>query len=361
MIHVVFGTKAQLIKIAPVLVELQNQKIDYHLIFTGQHQKTIANLQENFNIKRPDVILHTGKDITGIVQMFFWMLKILLKTIFQRKKIFPVNGGNDIVLVHGDTFSTVLGALMGYFAGKKVGHIESGLRSFNIFHPFPEEICRLITFRLSDIYYCPGGWAVDNLKKYKGEKINTEINTLYDCLQYAKKRINEVNVKIPSEKYGVVSLHRFENIFNKQRLGQLVGYLLDISKKYRLLFILHLPTKKQLVKFGLLGCLEQAENIELRPRYDYFQFIKLVIKSEFVITDGGSNQEESAYLGKPTLIFRKTTERQEGLGTNAVISNYDKSLIDSFIENYSVYSKNGVEIKETPSSMIVNSLASFVK
>jgi len=337
------------------------KKIDYHLIFTGQHQETIDKLQENFHIKNPDVILHAGKDIVGIVQMFFWMLKILLKTIFQRKKIFPVNGVNDIVLVHGDTFSTALGAFMGRLAGKKVGHIESGLRSFNIFHPFPEEIIRLVTFRLSDIYYCPGSWAVGNLKKYKGEKINTEINTLYDCLQYAKQRIDEVNVNVPSEKYGVVSLHRFENIFYKQRLGQLVDYLLDISKKYKLIFMLHLPTKKQLVKFDLLGRLEQAENIELRPRYDYFQFIKLVIKSEFVITDGGSNQEESAYLGKPTLIFRKATERQDGLGVNAVISNYDKSLIDSFIDNYSVYNKNAVEIEETPSRIIVNSLALFVK
>ena len=106
------------------------------------------------------------------------------------KKIFSENTSEDIFVVHGDTFSTVLGSIIAKILRGKVAHIESGLRSFNILHPFPEELNRIITFKLTDIYYCPNDWAVNNLRKYKGIKINTQLNTLYDSLQLAIKSID---------------------------------------------------------------------------------------------------------------------------------------------------------------------------
>jgi UDP-N-acetylglucosamine 2-epimerase (non-hydrolysing) len=360
MIHLVVGTKAQLIKIAPVMAALQNKNIDYNFIFTGQHQETIGQLRENFGIKEPDAILYEGRDITGIIQMFFWTIKILSKTIFHKDQIFKKQGVKDIVLVHGDTFSTLLGALMGKMAGKKVGHVESGLRSFNLFHPFPEEITRLITFRLSDFNFCPGVWAVNNLRKHKGKKIDTEFNTLYDALELAKEKIDQVDIEVPDIPYAVVSLHRYENIFKKQKFKLIINHLLEISKNIHLLFILHPPTEKKLKDYGYYPAIKAAENISLHPRYDYFNFIKLLINSEFLITDGGSNQEEAYYLGKPTILFRSATERQDGLGSNVVISNYDPKTINDFVGNYRQYASPPIQIKKSPTEIIVSNLSQFI-
>ena len=359
VIHVVVGTKAQFIKFAPIMLAMQWENIDYNFIFTGQHQNTIEKIQENFGVKSPNITLYKGKDITSIPRMFVWLIRILIKTIFQRDIIFRKQGVDDIVLVHGDTFSALLGVLMGKFAGKKVGHVESGLRSFDIFHPFPEEITRLLIFRFTDIYYCPGEWAVSNLDRYEGEKINTEINTLYDCLMFASGKLQEIEVEMPDYKYALVSLHRFENIFNHKRFIELLEYLLEISKSIRLLFILHPPTEIKLKKIGWYEKLKNEVNIELRPRYDYFKFIKLVVKSEFIITDGGSNQEEAAYLGKPTLLFRKTTERQDGIDANVCVSEYKKDKIMGFVNNYKRYARNPISVEITPTEIILKSLINF--
>ncbi len=341
------------------MAALQGKQLDYNFIFTGQHQETIAQLRKNFGLKEPDVVLYQGKDITGLFQMFFWMLRILFKTIFYRRQIYKKQGSNDIVLIHGDTFSTLLGALMGKVAGKNVGHIESGLRSFNLFHPFPEEITRILTFGLTDYYFCPGDWALQNLEKYQGIKINTKHNTLLDSLKLAKKKTELCNVEVPDEPFALVSLHRFENIFNRKIFRFIVNSLLEISQKIKLVFILHPPTKEKLKSYDLDSILSSAENISLRPRYDYFNFIRLLINCEFLITDGGSNQEEAYYLGKPTILFRKSTERQEGLKKNVVLSNFECQKIHDFVSNYSHYSIKPMQEENSPTDIIISSLCEF--
>jgi len=356
MIHIIVGTKAQLIKMAPIMVELQNRNVGYNFILTGQHQDVMDELREDFGIKEPDYIMSKGKDVTSIFQMIFWINGNLIKTIFNKKKIFK-RDKMGIVLVHGDTFSTLLGALMGKLSGNRVGHVESGLRSFNYFNPFPEEITRILTFQLSDYYFCPGEWALNNLKSYKGVKINTGINTLYDSLQLAKKRIKCVNVDIPNYKYAIVTLHRFENIFKKDQLEKIVGLLEEISGKNKLLFILHKPTEQQLKRFNLYTKLEKNKNIELRPRYDYLKFIKLMMNSEFVISDGGSNQEEGFYLGVPCLLFRYKTERQEGLNENVLLSKFSRDKIDYFVKNYKEFKKKKIKREFSPSKLIVREIA----
>jgi UDP-N-acetylglucosamine 2-epimerase (non-hydrolysing) len=352
-IHIILGTKAQLIKMAPIMKKLQKKEIPYNFIFTGQHKETIDKLRENFSIKEPDITLYKGKDITGIGQMFLWILKMSWSTIWKKKEIFGETTKNDVLLTHGDTFSTVLGALIGKIARIKVGHVESGLRSFNIFSPFPEELNRIITFYLADYYYCPGEWAVNNLKKFKGEKINTEINTLYESLQLALKTETNTELKIPNEKFVVASIHRFENIFKKDQFRKILRILEELSKKIKILIILHPPTQKQLEKFGLIKQLKENPNIELRPRYDYINFIHLLNKSEFLITDGGSNQEEAFYMGKPCLLMRETTERQEGLNKNVVISKFNEKDILEFANNYNKYQIETLKNQNSPSEIII--------
>lgn len=358
MIHVFLGTKAQLIKMAPIMREMQARNISYNFIFSGQHQKTIADIRQNFNIKEPDIILYQGKDITGMLQMAIWSIKIIFFTLSNKKRVWK-NDKKGIVLNHGDTFSTLLGSILAKSFGFQNAHIESGLRSFRCFHPFPEELIRLAVFKLSNVYFAPDKWALKNLDGYKGMKVNTQANTLYDSLQIIKKWSHPPKIKIPDYQYAIVSLHRFENISRKKSLNRIISLLDFISKDIKLLFITHAPTLKWLEKTKLIKKLEAMKNIELRPRYDYHDFISLVIKSEFVITDGGSNQEECYYLGKPCLLFRKATERNEGLGKNVILSRFDKHIIQEFTSNYNFYRRNEIQHSVTPSKIIIDTLQTF--
>jgi UDP-N-acetylglucosamine 2-epimerase (non-hydrolysing) len=357
MIHIFIGTKAQLIKMAPIMRELKFRKIKYNFIFSGQHQDTIDELLQNFQLDPPDFTLYTGKDVTSPFQAIIWGIKTVIHAFKHRQTLWQGDKAG-VVLNHGDTFSTLLGSLLAKLHGHKSAHVESGLRSHNFFHPFPEELTRVLVFRCSDIYYCPGEWAINNLRRYRGEKVNTVANTLYDTL-HIELPTQQIDVNYPKETFGLVSLHRFENIFHRKQLIYLVDELIKISEKFKLLFILHKPTKKQLVKFHLLDKLENHPNIELRPRYDYFKFITLVKASSFVITDGGSNQEECSYLGKPCLVMRKHTERQEGIGKNVTLSKFDHSTIEKFIAGYSNKPTSKIYLKESPSNIIVDHLFSL--
>tara|TARA_R110002110_G_scaffold303525_2_gene517660 strand:+ start:26423 stop:27496 length:1074 start_codon:yes stop_codon:yes gene_type:complete len=356
MIHVFIGTKAQLIKMAPVMVELQTREIPYNFIFSGQHQATVSNIREEFGLKDPDVTLYNGKDITGVGQMLFWSLRILLFSLSHRKQVWQ-DDKNGIVLNHGDTFSTLLGSLLARVAGHRSAHVESGLRSFRLFHPFPEEITRLLTFRLSNVYFAPGKWAFNNLTGYRGEKIDTIHNTLLDALRISEQAVLEADVDIPEYSFGVVSLHRFENIFSRKKLEGIIDLLLRVSEKHSLLFILHKPTQQKLEQFGLMERLKESTKIELRPRYSYFQFIRLIKNAEFVITDGGSNQEECHYLGKPCIIMRAASERQEGIGHNAIICDYDHQKIADTLNNLGQYALPAQQLETSPTKIIVDAIS----
>jgi UDP-N-acetylglucosamine 2-epimerase (non-hydrolysing) len=254
----------------------------------------------------------------------------------------------------------LLGALLGKLARLKVGHVESGLRSFNLFHPFPEEITRLLVFRLSNYFFAPNSDSVKNLEKYKGFIIKTEANTLYDALEIFKKFEHSIQIDLPDFPYVIITLHRFENIFNKESLQRIVSIVEHISKNHKVLFILHKPTKEKLQKFDLYTRLENNKNIEMRPRYDYFNFIKLLKKSLFVVSDGGSNQEECYYLGKPILLLRNATERPDGLNENCLLSYYSIEKIKFFLENYSIMNKAQKNFEVSPSRKILDECRMFI-
>ncbi|AUN93893.1 UDP-N-acetylglucosamine 2-epimerase [Pseudazoarcus pumilus] len=333
MIHVVIGTKAQLIKMAPVMVALAEHGLDYRFIWTGQHRDTIDEILDNFGLRTPDCVLYDGPDITSIRAMALWSVRVLWKTVRNRHKIFDVSG-KGVVLVHGDTFSTLLGALMARMVRLDVGHVESGLRSFRLFHPFPEEITRILTFRLANVYFCPDKKAIDNLANYRGQKILTNGNTLMDALRISHTIGRQQSEDAPSGAYAVVTVHRFENLSSRSAASRVVEIVERIADTVPLLFILHKPTERALRKHGLIQRLETNARISLRQRYDYFRFVRLIESAEFVVSDGGSNQEECFYLGKPILLLRMATERSEGLGRNCVLSGYDLDVVDRFVQQY---------------------------
>ncbi len=359
MIHIVIGTKAQLIKMAPIMRRLQERGIVYGYIATGQHQSTMSDIHANFGIRGPDIRLYSGPDITSIMSMAGFGARILWKTLRQRAVIFR-GDRNGIVLVHGDTFSTLLGALMGRLCGIKVAHVESGLRSFNLLAPFPEELTRLAVFRLSHYYFCPGKWAAENLKGLRGVKVDTGANTLADALGYAQQAIDQARPGlIPDHAFAVVTLHRFENIRSSESMKRLVLAVLMVAERHSLLFVLHNPTEIRLRRFGYYDRLAAHPNIQLRPRYDYFDFMRLIRHAEFVLSDGGSNQEECHYLGKPLLLLRDVTERQEGLGANAVLSRFQPEVIQGFLSDYPQLAKPPVRLMTSPTNVIIDACAKF--
>ncbi|MEH6503196.1 MAG: UDP-N-acetylglucosamine 2-epimerase [Cycloclasticus sp.] len=364
MIYCIIGTRAQLIKMAPIIVGIEKKSWPLRIIHTGQHIISMDDLRKDFSLQTPWEYLIKKSEAKTIFSSIKWLTNILYLVLFKAKILIPnASKEKDIVLVHGDTFSTVIGALLGKFSGASVAHIESGLRSFNVWNPFPEEVNRLITFRLSNKAFCPGDWAANNLSSYQNlEIINTHQNTLLDSLHIALEQINKAGKHEPKKPYGVVSIHRFENIYNKKRIQFIIDSVLLASKKTHLIFVLHPVTQKRLTKTGLLPLLTSNKNIELKPRTGYLEFIKLLAQSSFVITDGGSNQEELTYLKVPTLLMRKATERPEGLNKNVILSNYSTQITNDFLSSVKSKSENTLEIEypePSPTRIIINTLEQY--
>ncbi|MBI3715106.1 MAG: UDP-N-acetylglucosamine 2-epimerase [Betaproteobacteria bacterium] len=361
MITCIIGTRAQLIKMAPVMREMETRGLAYQLIFTGQHEVTMAELLEEFGIRTRPEVVYSGREVTGIVQMGGWFCLVLWRLFKIRKQLRVGPRAGNIALVHGDTFSTLLGALLGKICGIQVGHVESGLRSFNWFHPFPEELTRLAVFRMTDIAFCPNAWARDNLRSYSMEKIDCGQNTLLDCVRFALAHTAAPDPLAPPAGYGVVSLHRFENIFHRLRLLHILDLLDLLAASHRLIFVLHPATHKKLLAFGLFERLDRHSQFDLRPRMGYLAFLRLIRGARFVVTDGGSNQEELSYLGVPTLLMRKATERHEGLDQNVVIANYDPAVVAEFVASLSSSPAAVPALPDAqPSGIIVDRLQPFV-
>ncbi|MBI4844703.1 MAG: UDP-N-acetylglucosamine 2-epimerase [Nitrospirae bacterium] len=358
MIHIILGTKAQLIKTAPLMKMMQSEGIPFNYISTGQHEKGMEELRRAFGLKEPDMVLHKGGDVISLPSIFVWSLLLLAKAVFLRKNIFR-GDKSGIVLVHGDTFSTLIGALAGRFAGLKVAHVEAGLRSHDFLNPFPEELTRVFTSFIADYFFCPGQWAVNNLKKRSGVKINTFDNTLLDALHHALQNSGESGLNHPEGRYCVASIHRYENILSKKRLSRIVETVEKISVKCKTVFVLHPVTEKRLRSYGLYERLADNPDILPRGRYPYFDFIRLISHSEFIVTDGGSNQEESFYLGKPCLLLRRRTERMEGLGKNVCLSGMDDSAIDDFVSNYGKHNIPAETAGRHPSEIIMKEVRKF--
>ena len=343
---------------APILRELEARDCQYHLVLTGQHNETMDELLAQFQVRSKPQHLRNGPDITGIGQMALWFVRTLRALISRRAEF--VSTGQNVFVVHGDTFSTLLGAVAGRLFRVRVAHVESGLRSFNWFHPFPEELTRLAVFRLSDIAYCPNTWAEKNLRNYQLEKVNCGQNTLLDAVRFALAQPRHVQSLCEHAHYGVVSIHRFENIFSRKQFCKILDLLEIMAVNRPLIFVLHPATKKKLDQFGLMDRIAGNQRFILRSRMGYIPFLQLLTKSSFVVTDGGSNQEELSYLGIPTLLMRRATERTEGLDSNVVISNFQEKKVREFLDNLRSASPIDLSVESAmPSAIIVDHLIRY--
>ena len=315
----VVGTRAQLIKVAPVIVACERREQMVLLLLTGQHKETMQDLVQEFGINSPQELAVTSSERSTILSLIMWAPRAysgLVKRLSVLKKMHAAVN----VVVHGDTLSTVIGAIAAKRLGIKVFHLESGLSSGKVLDPFPEELSRRFVFRLTDVALCPGKEpAVYMRSRYRCEVVDTGENTIVDAVMIAT-RACPPGVELTERKnHIVVSLHRFQNIFDSGRLHYLATLIESLGSAYPIHFVLHPATRKRLESEGLLGRLAAAPNVHLSPRLGYREFLGLASSAACVLTDGGSNQEELAILGVPTIVMRQYTERLDGLGRNAVM------------------------------------------
>lgn len=331
MYLVAVGTKAQLVKMAPVILAMQDQRLPFLFVLTGQHKETMQDLIDGFGLPQPDTVLvDAGESDTpvGLLSWFFKSFRRMLQwySAWQRENGHARAAG---ILVHGDTFSTLWGALFGKLRGIPVHHVEAGLRSFNLFRPFPEELVRIVVTRLADVLYAPGDFACRNLAGiHRATVIDTQHNTLLDSLRFALTSVQQVGAGAP---YLVVSIHRAENVLDKTTLAAIVNMVSDMARYGVVRFVLHPVTRTCLDKHSLTALLIER-GVQLLDRMDYVSFTRLLVNSRGLVTDGGSNQEESAYMGLPCLLMRKETERTEGLDANVVMSGLDPQRVDDFVK-----------------------------
>lgn len=341
-IVIIIGTKAELIKCMPVMLELQKSGIDYIFIHTGQHP--LGKSSEEFGVKRPDFILSPEPKISTKFwskinkASMFWSLAMVNKIRNKIKEIKP-----KYVIYHGDTMSTAAAAvatsnLLNPLKKWKNIHLETGLRSGSLFEPFPEEISRHICDRFSDILLAVSDLTEDNLRKERkffisGKVIkvgNTVVDSALITYESARKRF-----KKEKRPYALINIHRHENLNSKARMEKIIRILGEI--KINSIWPLHDNTKHHLEKYGLMKIISEMKNIRVTPLVDYFNFIFLMANCKYLVCDGGSIQEESLVFKKPCILLRKKTERQEGLSTGInfltkLSYSYSKKLIDD-IEN----------------------------
>jgi len=362
-IYIFIGTTAELIKLAPVIREFNRRKIEFTIIASGQNVINFDEFQPMLG--KLDVIrgVTPKSNESSVWQFVIWSVRTFFSLlVWMRVGFRGLNKKNSYFIVHGDTVSSLMGALVCSIYGLKLVHIESGLRSFNFFEPFPEEICRFIISKLANIHFCPNDWCVSNLASTKGEKINTKENTLIEVFWESMKQKKDIKIvskmKKMKKKYYVLVSHRQEHvIFHKDRTKEIIEFVVKNARPGLFcIFVMHD------LSAAFINTLEKRldsisdHKVMLVNRLVYTDYMNLLKNAEFMVTDGGSNQEEMYYMGKPCLLLRNVTERIEGLNRNVVLSQNRKSIIKDFLTTYSRYNRVPIRMKQRPSKIIVDSL-----
>jgi UDP-N-acetylglucosamine 2-epimerase (non-hydrolysing) len=356
VILVVFGTTGELIKLAPVLLRLDDRGHRYVLATTAQQVEQIPSFLEQLGLRQPDLWLghgSHGRDLRVNADIPGWLGTVVRSYARHRRELrrtLRAGSGRPLVLVHGDTMTTVLGALIGRSLRVPVAHIEGGLRSHDLRHPFPEELNRRLASAFSRIDYAPGPWAASNLR---GDVVDTGSNTIRDSLELVPE--GEPSLTLPAEPFGVVSLHRFELLNNRRLLTQTVELLAEAAHRAPLLHVDHSVTVAALERFGLLGRFDGTRFVRI-PRLRFFDFVRIERRSAFVVTDSGGSQEECYYLDIPCLVHRRKTERREGLGENAVLSELRPDVLRAFLADPTPYRRRAALPTDSPSDVIVADL-----
>ena len=325
LIHAVWGTKAEAIKVAPVLREMDRRGVPYRLVETGQHGAYLPGLREHLDVREPDVRLGDDSDADTLPAAARWALGLARSLTSRNDLRSRVFGDRDgVCLVHGDTPSTLLATLMARRAGLPVAHLESGLRSGSFRHPFPEELIRVLVMRRSATCFAPDAASAANLESMglTARIVETSGNTGLEALRDAVADVE------PGSGPVVATMHRVENLHNTRRFDGFLDLLGRLGRPAT--FVVHPPTDVVLARRGGRSSVK-AGGVTTRGLVPYDEFVTMLAAAPFVITDGGSIQEECARLGVPTLLWRDRTERPDGVGDNVLVSRYHSADVDAFL------------------------------
>lgn len=356
-IMLVFGTRPEAIKMCPLVKELQKRPGEFETIVcvTGQHREMLDQVLQIFDV-RPNYdlnIMKQGQDLTDVTSRILVGLRDVLKECRP-----------DVVLVHGDTTTSTAGALAAFYAQIPVGHVEAGLRTHNIYSPWPEEINRQITGRIATFNFSPTPLSEKNLKE---EKVHGEIfvtgNTVIDALHLVVEKLKnnpilaqeqarilttagyDVSRLAGGKKLVLITGHRREN-FGEGFLHMLTA-MKDLSHHYPevdFVYPMHLNPNVRLSVHQVFGDVPNLPNFFFIEPLQYLEFVYLMSQSSIVLTDSGGIQEEAPGLGKPVLVMRDTTERPEALSAGTVRlvgTNYDRIVqeLSRLLDSESAYTQ----------------------
>lgn len=312
----VFGTRPEAIKMAP-LVRLLNEdsEIESVLCVTAQHREMLDQVLQLFELT-PDYDLNIMKP-NQTISMITTNAILGLEEVLVKER-------PDLVLVHGDTTTTFAAALSAFYHQIKVGHVEAGLRTYDKYSPYPEEMNRVITGHLADLHFAPTERNRDNLIRegVNEEKIFVTGNTVIDALLAVAGKPYEFtdetlrNLDFENKKVITVTCHRRENLGeNMEHIFGAIRAIGDEFKDVEVVYPVHLNPKVREIANRIL---DGTKNIHLIEPLQYQPFVNLMARSYFIITDSGGMQEEAPSLGKPVLVVRKETERPEAIAAGTV-------------------------------------------
>ena len=333
---VVFGTRPEAIKMCPLVKELRTRKnIETLVCVTGQHRQMLDQVLDTFGII-PDFDLSIMKDKQTLFDVTIGILEGM-KTILESEK-------PDLVLVHGDTSTTFASSLAAFYLQIPIGHVEAGLRTYDIYSPYPEEFNRQAVGVLAQYHFTPTQLSKDNLLREgkTPESIFVTGNTAIDALQttiqedYTHPELEWIG----ESRFILITAHRRENLGEPMRhMFRAIRRIIEEYPDVKAIYPIHMnPRVRQIAEEELSGC-ERIKMIEPLEVLDFHNFLS---RSYLILTDSGGIQEEAPSLGKPVLVMRDTTERPEGIeaGTLKLVGTDENNIYRHFkelLENYSVY------------------------
>ncbi len=353
MIAFVYGTTAEAIKLAPIARRLADRGVGYEQWLTLQQGDTVLSALPSLDLPSPDRILANGRGggrpLAGPADVLMWLGQILVWVLRHgwsaRRRLRA--GGRSVLVVHGDTMTSVVGALLARVLGADCAHVEAGLRSGDWRHPFPEEIDRRIVGRLADVHYAPSDAALSALTGRR-DVVATGDNTVVDAVL---DQALDTGRDTP-DPYGLVLLHRFEFLTNPALVDATLDALVRIAP-HRLVLVA--DDQARHVLGPRLDSLP-ADRVTVIDKVPHATFTGLLVGASFAVVDSGGVQEEAALLGVPTLVHRKATERLDGLGANAVLSNWDVAALEAFLTGFEGYRRPPKTPSTSPSDIVVKDL-----
>ena len=348
-----FGTRPELIKLAPLIYLLKNNSnFKTYVCFSGQHPDMVKPLLDFFDIK-PDIYLDINRTSAS--------LDVLTKELIDKlSTVFEFNEF-DLTIIQGDTTSSFVGGLLSFYNKVPVAHVEAGLRSYNKYMPFPEEMNRLLISKLTDLHFAPTEKSRRNLEKEGiAENVWVTGNTVIDALfltlekietskNLKEKILNKYPVFRENKKIILITSHRREN-WGKP-LEEICDAIYDLAKNYTSCNFLIPVHRNPIVRTTLTSKLKGLRNVHLVEPLSYPEMVYALKNSYLVLTDSGGLQEEAPSLGKPVLILRETTERIEGIeeGVAFLVGTTKDKIIDMtklLLEDEEFY--NQVSQKKNP-------------